>query len=103
MERVSNFRFLGIQIEEDLSWSANTSMTIKKGQQRLYFLRLIGKNHLSQKCLCHSIAAHRECADKLHVCAVLQVHSSREKALTTTTKKITGCSLPSLDYSVRCL
>ena len=56
-----------------------------------------------KKCLCHSIAAHRECADKLHVCAVLQVHSSREKALTTTTKKITGCSLPSLDYSVRCL
>ena len=54
VERVSDFRFLGIQIEEDLLWSANTSVTIKKAQQRLYFLRLLRKNHLSQK---HSTTA----------------------------------------------
>ena len=58
MERVSDFRFLGIQMEEDLSWSANTSETTKKAQQRICFLRLLRKNHLSKKkLLCHSITA----------------------------------------------
>ena len=51
MERVSDFRLLGIQIDEDLSWIANTSVTIKKAQQRLYFLRFLRKNRLSQNCL----------------------------------------------------
>ena len=49
VERVSDFRFLGLQMEEDLSWSANTSETTKKAQQRICFVRLLRKNHLSKK------------------------------------------------------
>ncbi|KAK3529343.1 hypothetical protein QTP70_029136, partial [Hemibagrus guttatus] len=31
-------KFLGVHLAEDLTWSLNTSFTIKKAQQRLYFL-----------------------------------------------------------------
>lgn len=40
---VAVFHFLGIQIEEDLSW--NAPVTTKKAQQRLYFLWILKKNH----------------------------------------------------------
>ena len=107
---VSNFRFLGIQIEEDPSWSANTSVTIKMAQQRLYFLRLLRKNHLSQKNACViPLLLNRECVDIPHVCVwYVSCTAAERKALQrviNTAKKITGCSLPSLDelYSARCL
>ncbi|KAK3541571.1 hypothetical protein QTP86_031647, partial [Hemibagrus guttatus] len=38
VERVVNFRLLGVYIEEDLTWSVNTSELLKKAQQRLHFL-----------------------------------------------------------------
>ncbi|KAI3375577.1 hypothetical protein L3Q82_003700 [Scortum barcoo] len=47
VERVSSFKFLGIHISENLSWTANTSSLIKKAHQRLFFLRTLKKNHLS--------------------------------------------------------
>jgi hypothetical protein len=37
VERFSDFRFLGIHIEDNLTWSVNTT-TIKKAQQRQHFL-----------------------------------------------------------------
>ena len=51
MERVESFKFLGLLISEDLSWSANTSATIKRVQQRLYFLRLLRRNDTKMKML----------------------------------------------------
>ena len=51
VERVAAFKFLGITIKEDLTWSANTTALVKKVQQRLYFLRLLKKNNLSEKLL----------------------------------------------------
>ncbi|KAM3864829.1 uncharacterized protein ACN63O_010524 [Diretmus argenteus] len=35
VERVSNFKFLGVHLDEDLSWSTNTTATIKTAHQRL--------------------------------------------------------------------
>ena len=35
VERVSSFKFLGIHISEDLSWSQNSTTLVKKAQQRL--------------------------------------------------------------------
>ncbi|KAK3550067.1 hypothetical protein QTP86_019168, partial [Hemibagrus guttatus] len=43
VERVADFQFLGVQIEEGLTWSTNTSELLKKAQQRLYFLRALTK------------------------------------------------------------
>src|SRR4029434_7289941 len=50
-ERVSDFSFLGTHIEEDLSWTRNTTALLKKAHQRLYFLRLLRKNKLKKKLL----------------------------------------------------
>ncbi len=39
VERVSSFKFLGVHITEDLTWSAYTDAVVKKAHQRLFFLR----------------------------------------------------------------
>lgn len=54
VERDPAFRFLGMNIAEDLSWTTNTSAVVKKAQQRLYFLRTLRKNHLQEQLLVFS-------------------------------------------------
>ncbi len=39
VERVNSFKFLGVHITEDLTWSAHTDAVLKKAHQRLFFLR----------------------------------------------------------------
>ena len=39
VEGVTSFKFLGVHISEDLSWTLNTSTLIKKAHQHLFFLR----------------------------------------------------------------
>ena len=51
VERVSDFRFLGIHIQQDLTWTINTKALLKKAQQRLYLLRILRKNNLQEKML----------------------------------------------------
>ncbi|KAK3539428.1 hypothetical protein QTP70_007668 [Hemibagrus guttatus] len=51
VERVADFWFLGARIEEGLAWSTNTSELQKKAQQRLYFLRALRKNNVTQRLL----------------------------------------------------
>ncbi|KAF7654175.1 hypothetical protein LDENG_00072940, partial [Lucifuga dentata] len=51
VERVSSFKFLGMYIAEDLTWSLNTSYIIKRAQQRLFFLRTLRRNRLPQRLL----------------------------------------------------
>ena len=51
VERVLDFRFLGIYIQEDLTWTINTKALLKNAQQRLYFLRILRKNNLQEKML----------------------------------------------------
>ncbi len=43
VERVSSFKFLGVHITEDLTWSAHTDAVLKKAHQRLFFLRQLRK------------------------------------------------------------
>ncbi len=43
VERVSSFKFLGVHITEDLTWSAHTDAVLKKAHQRLFFLRRLSK------------------------------------------------------------
>uniref|UniRef100_A0A3P8WVL5 Peptidase M12B domain-containing protein n=1 Tax=Cynoglossus semilaevis TaxID=244447 RepID=A0A3P8WVL5_CYNSE len=51
VEQVRNFKFLGLHISEDLSWTVNTKNIIKKAQQRLFFLRTLRKNKLPRPLL----------------------------------------------------
>ncbi len=43
VERVSSFKFLGVHITEDLTWSAHTDAVLKKAHQHLFFLRRLRK------------------------------------------------------------
>ena len=43
VERVSCFRFVGVHISNDLSWSAHTDKVVKGARKRLFFLRRLKK------------------------------------------------------------
>lgn len=110
VERVSDFRFLGSWASRSRrTWSANTTGTIKEAQQRLYFLRLLRKNHLSQKLLVSFY--HCSIESVLTYCLCVRYTSctrAEKKALQrviNTAQRIIGCPLPSLDelYGARCL
>ncbi|KAK1792984.1 hypothetical protein P4O66_001702 [Electrophorus voltai] len=51
VERVDSFRYLGIHILQDLSWSRHTNSLAKKAQQRLYHLRCLRDFKLASKVL----------------------------------------------------
>ncbi len=51
VERVNCFKFLGIHITEDLTWSTHTDAVLKKTHQRLFFLRRLMKFGMSPSIL----------------------------------------------------
>ncbi|KAI4905570.1 hypothetical protein NFI96_009239, partial [Prochilodus magdalenae] len=51
VERVDSFKYLGVPISEDLSWSCHTTALVKKAQQRLYHLRRLRSFKLPSKVL----------------------------------------------------
>ena len=109
MERVSSFRFLGVNISDDLSWTHNTSTLVKKAHQRLFFLRRLKKVHLSPQILVNFY----RCTIKSILTNCITVwygncSVSNRKALqrvVKTAQRITGSSLPSIEsvQSKRCL
>ncbi|KAK3548184.1 hypothetical protein QTP70_005192 [Hemibagrus guttatus] len=51
VERVDSFRYLGVHITQDLSWSCHINTVVKKAQQRLYHLRRLRDFRLPSKVL----------------------------------------------------
>ncbi len=47
VERVSSFKYLGVNISEDLSWTTHIQTQVKKARQRLYHLRQLRKFRVS--------------------------------------------------------
>eukprot|EP00061_Rhincodon_typus_P002525 g17788.t1 len=47
VERVNSIKFLGVMITNDLSWTSNVNVTVKKAQQCLFFLRRLWKFDMS--------------------------------------------------------
>uniref|UniRef100_A0A8C7XV90 Reverse transcriptase domain-containing protein n=1 Tax=Oryzias sinensis TaxID=183150 RepID=A0A8C7XV90_9TELE len=109
VERVAAFKLLGVTIEQDLTWGANTTALVKKAQQRLYFLRLLKKNKLSEKLLVSFYRCSIESILTYCVCAWFASYTAAARTalqrVTTRAQKIIGCPLPSLEelYSSRCL
>ncbi len=47
VERMSSFKYLGVNISEDLTWTAHIQTQVKKARQRLYHLRQLRKFRVS--------------------------------------------------------
>ncbi len=101
VERTSNFRFLGIHLNDDLTWSTNTTATIEKAHQRLYFLRILGYNQLAQKLLVSFYRCSIESILTYCICVWFSTCTVAEKkalqGVVNTAQKIIGCPLPSLE------
>ncbi len=109
MERVPAFRFLGINIAEDLSWNTNTSEAVKKAQQRLYFSRTLRKNQLQEQLL---VSFYRCAIESVKIYCISMWYTSSSAAdkkalqwVINSAQKIIGGSLPSLKelYTVHSL
>ena len=59
LDRVTNVKFLGVHITEDLSWTNNTTTLVQRAQLLPYFLRCLGSLQILP-------LHHRECPDRLH-------------------------------------
>ncbi|KAM9440378.1 serine/threonine-protein phosphatase PP1-gamma catalytic subunit A isoform 1-T1 [Clarias gariepinus] len=51
VERVESFKYLGVHITQDLSWSCHINTVVKKARQRLYHLRRLRGFRLPSKVL----------------------------------------------------
>ena len=100
VERVSSFKFLGVHISEDLSWSLNTSSLVKKAHQRLFFLRRLRKAQLSPliltnfyRCTIESILTN--CITVWYGNCTASDRKSLQRVVKTA-QRITGTALPSI-------
>ncbi len=101
--------FLGIHMEDNLTWSVNTTNVNKKAQQRLYFLRILRKYQLTQNLLVSFYRCSVESILTYCICVWFSSCTAAEKKalqrIITTAQKIIGCPLPSMEelHSSRCL
>uniref|UniRef100_A0A8C4SNG4 Reverse transcriptase domain-containing protein n=1 Tax=Erpetoichthys calabaricus TaxID=27687 RepID=A0A8C4SNG4_ERPCA len=51
VQMVQTYKYLGVQLDDKLDWTANTDALCKKGQSRLYFLRRLASFNICNKML----------------------------------------------------
>ncbi|KAI3373990.1 hypothetical protein L3Q82_022555 [Scortum barcoo] len=51
VEVVHTYKYLGVQLDDKLDWTANTDALCRKGQSRLYFLRRLASFNICKKLL----------------------------------------------------
>ncbi len=108
VERVSSFKYLGVNISEDLTWTTHIQTQVKKARQRLYHLRQLRKFRVSPAILKTFYSGAIESV--LTQCiSVWHGNSSNQdcKALQRVVRlaeRISGSALPSLQviYLKRC-
>ncbi len=107
--RVSSFKFLGVHITEDLTWSAHTDAVLKKAKQTLFFLRRLRKFGMSP----HILHSFYTCTVESILTGCITAWygnrtSSNRKALQRVVRTVchtVGGELPSLQdiYTRRCM
>ncbi len=72
VERVSSFKYLGVNISEDLTWTAHIQTQVKKARQRLYHLRQLRefRKFLTSNPENFLFRGHRKCTDLVHLSVV---------------------------------
>ncbi len=70
VERVSGFKYLGVNISEDLTWTAHIQTQVKKARQRLYHLRQLRKLRVSQAILKTSYSGGHRKWDSVYLSVV---------------------------------
>ena len=98
-----DFRFLGTHIKDDLTWTINSSTIQKKAQQRLYFLRILRKNNLTDRLLVSFYRSSIESVLSYGVtlwfssCTAAERKVLQREHLPNTAQRICRCPLPSLE------
>ncbi len=72
VEQINSFKFLGVHITGDLTWSAHTDAVLKKAHQHLFFLKRLRKFGTSPQILLHLHCG--EHPDRLHHRLVWRQH-----------------------------
>ncbi|KAI4872504.1 hypothetical protein NFI96_028426, partial [Prochilodus magdalenae] len=108
VEVVSSYRYLGVHLSNNLTWSNNTSSLVRKAHQRLYFLRRLRRAGLGSPVL----TSFYRCVVESVLCSSINVwHGScsaaDRKALQRVVKaaqRSVGVSLPTTTdiYTSRC-
>ncbi|KAI3359443.1 hypothetical protein L3Q82_002939 [Scortum barcoo] len=108
VERVNSFRFLGVHISEDLTWTHHTDFITKSARQRLFFLRRLRRLNMDSRLLC---SFYRCTIESILTGCITAWYSSctalNRKALQRVVKAaqhITRTELPSMEdlYTQRC-
>ena len=109
VERVSSFKFLGVHITENLSWSLNSSSLVKKAHQRLHFLRTLKKAKLCRRILsdfyrCTTESILTNCLSVWYCNCNAADRKSLHRVVNSAQRTI-GCPLPPIHniYHDRCL
>ena len=105
VKQVDSFTFLGSTISSDLSWENNTASMVKKGQQRMYFLRQLNKFGISPSILKRFYHAVIESVLTSSITVWFGRASYEEKTqletLVRCASKIIGLTLPTIEWCVR--
>ncbi len=108
VERVSSFKYLGVNISEDLTWTTHIQTQVNKARQRLYHLRQLRKFRVSPTILKTFYAGTIESVLTQCISVWYGNSSSQDcKALQRVVhlaERISGSALPSLQdiYLKRC-
>ncbi len=110
VERVSSFKYLGVYISEDLTWTAHIQTQVKKARQRLHHLRQLRKFRVSQAILktfysgaIESVLTAIKCISVWYGNASNQDCKALQRVVRLA-ERISGSALPSLQdiYFKRC-
>lgn len=102
------FKYLGVSISEDLSWSINTSSAVRKAQQRLYYSRKLRGAQIPKRLMVNLSCAISSVLTYGFLVWSFSCTKADQQACQQVVKaagRITGATFPEISaiYATRCL